>query len=184
MAESSYELAIVGAGFSGPVLAANLAEKGIHPRSGELLKIALIQAGPYLKGTPRSGSGAPLRRQRFTNIGGSTDPTLHWEDGSARLVGGSSLHWQGSAFLPFPIDDLHWQQETGVDWTQENFREAVEETRREFNIHEYPEKVNTRGNRLFDQCCRSDGIRPAPADRGATQLHLLRLLRGIPDVHV
>ena len=59
------------------------------------------------------------------------------------VVGGSSLHWQASAFLPYPIDYIHWQEETGVDWTSENLLDAVEETRREFSIHEYPEEVNT-----------------------------------------
>ena len=110
--------------------------------------MALIEAGPYLKGAPKPGYGSPVRRLRFTNFGGS-DPTFHWPDRGARIVGGSSLHWQASALLPFPIDYLHWQKETGGDWTEENFREAAEEIRREFNIHEYPEAVNTRGNKLF-----------------------------------
>ncbi|MBI2821409.1 MAG: GMC family oxidoreductase, partial [Acidobacteria bacterium] len=108
---------------------------------------------------PRPGYGSPVRRLRFTNLGGA-DPLFHWEDGSARLVGGSSLHWQASAFLPFPIDYVHWQNETGVDWTEENFRQAVEETRREFNVHAYPEAVNTRGNRLFYDVARQMGYDP------------------------
>jgi choline dehydrogenase-like flavoprotein len=70
------------------------------------------------------------------------------------------LHWQGSALLPFPIDYLHWQRETGVDWTEENFLQAVEEIRREFNIHEYPEAVNTRGNKLFYEVARQMGYDP------------------------
>ena len=159
MAESTYDVAIIGAGFSGPILAAKIAEKGVNPRTKDRLKVALIEAGPYFKGDPRPGYGSPVRRQRFTNLGGP-DPTLHWEDGSAKLVGGSSLHWQASAFLPFPIDYVHWQKETGVDWTEETFRGAVEETRREFNIHEYPEAVNTRGNKLFYQVARQMGYAP------------------------
>ena len=121
--------------------------------------MALIEAGPYLKGTSRPGYGSSLRRLRFTNLGGS-DPTFHWQDRGARIVGGSSLHWQASALLPFPIDYLHWQKETGVDWTEENFREAVEEIRREFNIHEYPEAVNTRGNKLFYEVAKRMGYDP------------------------
>ena len=159
MAESRYDVAIIGAGFAGPILAANIAEKGVHPRTRDRLKVALIEAGPYLKGVPRPGYGSSARRLRFTNLGGS-DPAFHWPDRGARMVGGSSLHWQASALLPFPIDYLHWQKETGVDWTAENFREAVEETRREFNIHEYPEKVNTRGNKLFYEVARQMGYDP------------------------
>ena len=159
MAESKYDVAIIGAGFSGPILAANIAEKGVHPNTRDRLKIALIEAGPYLKGAPRPGYGIPLRRQRFTNMRGQ-DPAFHWEDGGAKIVGGSSLHWQASAFLPFPIDYLHWQEETGVDWTEENLREAVEETRREFNVHPYPDEANTRGNRLFYRVAKQMGYDP------------------------
>ena len=121
--------------------------------------MALIEAGPYLQGAPNPGYGSRERRQRFTNLGGS-DPAFHWSDRGARIVGGSSLHWQGSALLPFPIDYLHWQRETGVDWTEGNFREAVEEIRREFNIHEYPEAVNTRGNKLFYEVASQMGYDP------------------------
>ena len=32
MAESRYDVAIIGAGFSGPILAANIAEKGVNPK--------------------------------------------------------------------------------------------------------------------------------------------------------
>jgi choline dehydrogenase-like flavoprotein len=159
MADKTYDIAIVGAGFSGPILAANIAGKGVKPGTGERLKVALIEAGPHLEGTHRPGYGAPVRRQWITNLVGG-DPALHWEDGGARVVGGSSLHWQASAFLPYPIDYLHWQEETGVDWTSDNLQDAVEETRREFNIHEYPEVVNTRGNRLFSQVAKRMGHEP------------------------
>ncbi|MDA2935350.1 GMC family oxidoreductase [Acidobacteria bacterium AH-259-D05] len=152
-------MAIIGAGFSGPILAANIAEKGVNPKTRDQLKVVLIEAGPYLKGTPKPGYGSPLRRLRFSNLGGA-DPAFHWQDRGARIVGGSSLHWQASALLPFPIDYLHWQKETGVDWTEENFREAVEEIRREFNIHEYPEAVNTRGNKLFYEVAKQMGYDP------------------------
>ncbi len=80
MPESKYDVAIIGAGFSGPILAANIAEKGVHPNTRDRLKIALIEAGPYLKGAPRPGYGIPSRRQRFTNMRGQ-DPAFHWEDG-------------------------------------------------------------------------------------------------------
>lgn len=159
MTQKIYDVAIVGAGFSGPILAANIAEQGVKPGTGERLQIALIEAGPHMEGSHRPGHGAPVRRKNITNIVGS-DPAFHWSDGGARVVGGSSLHWQASAFLPYPIDYVHWQDETGVDWTPENLRAAVEETRLAFNIHEYPEEVNTRGNRLFFEVAKRLGYEP------------------------
>ena len=159
MADKTYDVAIVGAGFSGPILAANIAEKGVKPGTGERLRIALIEAGPHMEGAHRPGYGAPARRERITNLVGQ-DPAFHWDDGGAKMVGGSSLHWQASAFLPYPIDYVHWQEETGLDWSADNLRDAVEETRREFNIHEYPDEANTRGNRLFHQVAKRMGYEP------------------------
>ena len=95
MAEAKYDVAIVGAGFSGPILAAKIAEKGVNPRNGERLKVALIEAGPYFKGAPRPGYGSPLRRQMFTNLEDGYDGTYLWNNDRslAKIVGGSSLHW-------------------------------------------------------------------------------------------
>ena len=70
MQDKRYDLAIVGAGFSGPILAAKIAEKGVKPGSGEPLAIALIDAGPYYKGAARPGYGSARRRQMFTNLEG------------------------------------------------------------------------------------------------------------------
>ena len=42
MAETHYDVAIVGAGFSGPILAAKIAQLGVHPQTRDKLKVALI----------------------------------------------------------------------------------------------------------------------------------------------
>src|SRR5262245_6089834 len=118
----TYDAVIVGAGFSGPILAAKIAEKGVNPKTGDRLKIALIDAGPHFKGLPRPGYGSPLRRQMFANLEDSYLRAYLWNNdlSLAKIVGGSSLHWGAQAFLPFSIDYVHWQKETGVDWTEDN----------------------------------------------------------------
>ena len=68
MADKNYDLIIVGSGMAGFLLAARIAEKGVNPRNGEPLHVALVERGPYLPGTPRPGYGVPERRQLFTNI--------------------------------------------------------------------------------------------------------------------
>jgi 2-polyprenyl-6-methoxyphenol hydroxylase-like FAD-dependent oxidoreductase len=68
MAERPYDLAIVGAGQAGCILAGHISEKGVNPENGEPLKIALLARGPYYKGGPRPGFGVPIRRQMFTNV--------------------------------------------------------------------------------------------------------------------
>jgi choline dehydrogenase-like flavoprotein len=160
MQQARYDVAIVGAGFSGPILAAKIAERGIHPRTGDRLKVALIEAGPYFPGDPRPGYGSPLRRKVFTNLEDNYGYLWGNDRSRAKIVGGTSLHWDAQAFLPFPVDYLHWQKETGVDWTQENLQEAVAEIRREFNVHPYPDQINTRGNQLFYDVARQMGYLP------------------------
>lgn len=162
MAETNYDVAIVGAGFSGPILAAKIAQKGIHPKTGNPLKIALIEAGPYFPGAPRPGYGSPLRRRMFTNLEDNYEGTYLWDNdrSRAKIVGGSSLHWGAQAFLPFDVDYLHWENATGVDWTKENLLDAVEEIRREFNIHEFPDEIDTWGNKLFYDTAKLMGYAP------------------------
>ena len=147
-----YDLIIVGAGMAGCILAARIAENGVNPRNGEPLKIALLDWGPYLKGTPRPGYGHPARRQAFTNVMSDfrEGDRYRTQWGKAKVVGGSGLHYGAQAFHPFDVDYLHWQNETGVDWTQENFKEAVEEVRTMFNVHPVPKELLTVGQFLFE----------------------------------
>ena len=166
MAESNYDLAIVGAGLAGGVLAGAISQHGVNPRTGEPLRIALLELGPYLKGTPKSGYGVPLRRQLFSNVthefrsgGRYTTPR-----GGGALVGGSSMHFGAFAFLPSPVDHRAWQNETGLDWTEQNLESSVEEIKKQFHVHKQPEGAWTAGHRLFRQ---------AAGDLGYT-VHTLR----------
>ncbi|MCH8820343.1 MAG: hypothetical protein IIB03_08505 [Acidobacteria bacterium] len=52
--QRNYDLVIVAGGMAGCILAARVAENGVHPQTGEKLRIALLEAGPYLKGKPRA----------------------------------------------------------------------------------------------------------------------------------
>lgn len=150
--EKHYDLIIVGAGMAGCILAARIAENGINPRNGEPLRIALLDWGPYLKGTPKSGYGHPVRRQAFTNVIGDFLEGDRYKTkwGKAKIVGGSGLHYGAQAFHPFDVDYRHWQNETGVDWTEENFKEAVEEVHTMFNVHALPRQLLTEGQSLFE----------------------------------
>lgn len=155
----SYDLIIVGAGMAGCILAARIAENGINPRNGEPLKIALLEWGPYLKGAPKPGYGHPVRRRAFTNIAPEFSEGDRYRTpwGKAKIVGGSALHYGAQAFLPLDVDYLHWQNETGVDWTQENFKDAVEEVRTMFNIHPAPRELLDVGQQLYERAATQLG---------------------------
>ena len=69
MAETSYDLIVTGAGTGGGIImAARMAQKGVHPTTGEPLKVALLDLGPYFGGRPRPGYGVPGRRHMSTNV--------------------------------------------------------------------------------------------------------------------
>ncbi len=73
MAVKEYDLVIVGAGTAGLIAAARIAEKGVHPQTGDRLRIALVEAGPHLlKGERRAGYGHPNRRKMI--------PQIVWEE--------------------------------------------------------------------------------------------------------
>ena len=157
-----YDLLIIGAGMVGCVLAARIAEKGVNPANGEPLRVGLIEWGPYLKGAARPGYGHPLRRLLFSNVihefGDGGRYLNPW--GGGCLVGGSAMHFNAQAFHPFDVDYLHWQNETGVDWTEENFKEAVEEVKTMFNVHPVPETLLVPGQRLFEKAVKKLGYTP------------------------
>lgn len=167
-----YDVLIVGGGMAGCILATRIAEKGVHPRTGESLKVAILERGPYFKGDPRPGYGIPLRRKMFTNIshefregqrysmgffGSRYDVSVAADEGAgassadvASIVGGGSLHWSAvNTREPHDLDYEAWAAETGVDWTADKCRAAGEEIRTLFNIHGRPQPMLTRGDFLF-----------------------------------
>ncbi|HKA19660.1 MAG TPA: GMC family oxidoreductase [Blastocatellia bacterium] len=169
----NYDVVIVGGGTAGCILAAKLSEKGVDPETGKRLKIAVIEAGAYLRGDPKPGYGIPLRRRMSTNIPrdikfGRGYVTPH---GRGRGVGGSSLIFGSGSWFPFSEDYDEWQEETGVDWTKENFKSAVEEARHVFNVMPQPDEVlsNRRSSELFKATAESMGYQVMRGDSRAAK---------------
>ena len=180
MADKTYDLIIVGSGMAGFLLAARTAEKGVNPRNGEPLSVALIERGPYLRGTPRPGYGIPDRRRMFTNItsefhdkgryqmqffpdGPGTPNTFPHAAGS--LVGGGSLHWRAMTRVPLDVDYRSWSEVHGLtDWTEANFREAADEVVQMFNIHTRRDELLNPGDLLFRDSARALGHQVLPAN--------------------
>ena len=46
----SYDLIVAGGGTAGCLIASRIAEHGIHPQTGDRLRVALIEGGPYYTG--------------------------------------------------------------------------------------------------------------------------------------
>ncbi len=64
------DVLVIGGGMGGCIVATRLAEHGVHPETGEPLRIAILERGPYFKGDrdPRPGYGVPFRRKLFTSV--------------------------------------------------------------------------------------------------------------------
>ena len=159
MQQRPFDLIIVGTGTAGAILAARIAQHGVNPGTGEPLKIASIEAGPYWKGELRHGYGSPLRRQMITNLQEGRN-SYRWPSGFAKVIGGSSVHWGNAALFPFDTDYLRWQNESGVDWRKDNFKEAVAEITEMYNYHQAPDATLGDGNLLFREAVRELGYSP------------------------
>ena len=171
----TFDVIVVGAGTGGTILASRIAENGVNPSTGDRLKVGLFEGGSYyMKGGPlRPGMGNPWRRRIITNIRhDETDPP-HWHyDGfNVKAVGGCSLHWGGFAFLPIAKDYANWQRETGVDWSEEKFKDAHDEAVKMWHVHpaplqfvtaEPPEKKLNKGAQMFADAATGLGLKVNP----------------------
>ena len=160
--DATYDVIIVGSGVGGSILAARIAENGVNPKNGEPLRIALLEAGPYWKGEPHPGYGVPLRRQMITNTFSDDSSDRMWPWGMVKMVGGSTMHYGASVYLPYDVDYKHWVDE-GTDWTEDTCREAAAEVKQMYNIHSEPDEVLTKGNFMFRDAARALGREVHPA---------------------
>ncbi|MCH8266207.1 MAG: GMC family oxidoreductase [Acidobacteria bacterium] len=163
----SYDVIIAGGGMAGCVLAGRIAERGVNPKTGDRVKVAMVEAGPYWKGEIRPGYGDAQRRQIITNIAHARTDQYLWPyrvTGSGKMVGGSSLHFGSNAWLPGEVDLENWVAETGVDWTWDELKPAVEEAREMFHIQAAPPEALSKGTLLFRDAASALGhaVHPTP----------------------
>ena len=166
-ADDSYDVVIAGGGMAGCILAGRIAEQGVNPKTGDRLRVALVEAGPYWKGDLRPGYGHPVRRQRITNSIHARTDRLLWPyrvTGTGKIVGGSSIHFGGNAWLPGEVDLENWVAESGVDWTWDELKTAVDEAREMFHIQSAPQEALSKGTMMFRDAARALGhdVQPSP----------------------
>jgi choline dehydrogenase-like flavoprotein len=169
MAEN-YDVVIAGGGTVGCILAARIAERGKNPRTGERLRVAMVEAGPYLKGDPEWGLGAESRRSEITHVTVEDVGRWNWSgwgETTAKIVGGSSVHFGSNAWLPRPEDFVAWTNASEVTWTYEGWREALQEAQEMFHIHPTPPFAMSKGTLLFRKAAESLGHTVEPCPRAA-----------------
>lgn len=178
MADQPYDLAIIGAGQAGCTLAGKIAQKGVNPTTGEPLKIALFDRGPYFKGKPNPGYGSPERRRMFTNIsqefrnryvsrsglppGAKRKVPIKpgqevFTQSTAAIFGGGTLHYTAITRVPYEIDFQVWEEETGANLGYQTMKPFAEQITHDFNIHARPAALLTRIDHLFRDMAVSMG---------------------------
>ena len=169
----SYDLIVAGGGSAGCIIASRIAENGMNPITGDRLRVALIEGGPYLltgKEPLRPGYGVPSRRRAIANIsylGFSVQP-WPYDGHQNKMVGGCGLHWNGSAYLPLSADYDHWQRETGVDWSKAKFKIATDEIVKSHNLHPAVLGNMVLGNNIFRDAARAMGYEPTLVEMART----------------
>ena len=157
---------VLGGGTAGCIVAGRLAEKGINPKTGDRLRVAMIEGGddwtvrdPAI--TP--GYGQPIRRRIVTNIDdgigpdGRGGPSFVWPGamgegpGAANFksVGGGSLHWGGQAWIPGDEDFHFYREASGVDWDQAKLGAAIQEARDLLHVQALPDNLYSPAHRIW-----------------------------------
>lgn len=181
MADNSYfDVVIAGGGTAGCIVAGRLAERGMNPKTGDRLRVAMIEGGDdWTIRDPaiRPGYGMPIRRRMTTNVGTEENgpegtepgPDYRWEFAGEnfRLVGGCSVHFGGNTYLPVE-EDFHFYRETsGVNWTYGMWEEAIDEIKDIYNVTFLPEETHCKSVQMYTEAGRAMGfdMRPSPEAR-------------------
>ncbi len=170
-----YDVIVIGGGTAGCIVAGRLAEQGVNPKTGDRLRIALLEGGddwtirdPGMK----SGYGYPIRRQMITNIpdgigpeGSDPGPAYRYPDLARgapagynfRLIGGCSLHYGGTCWIPGEDDFYLYREASGVNWDEAKFGAAIQEVQDLFHVMTPPEAWWNRGNYMWAEAGRALG---------------------------
>ena len=165
-----YDVVIAGGGTAGCILAARIAERGKNRRTGDRLRVAMVEAGPYLKGDPVWGIGAASRRSEITHVTVEDVGRWSWKregEGAAKIVGGSSVHFGSNAWLPRQEDLVAWRNASDVAWSYEAWQEALKEAQEMFHIHPSPPWAMSKGTLHFRKAAEALGYTVEPCPRAA-----------------
>ena len=171
-----YDVVVVGGGMAGCIVAGRLAERGMNPKTGDRLRVVMIEAGDdWTVRDPglRPGYGSPIRRSMIPNInydplgpeGAAPAPQYDYpyEGFGFKVVGGCSIHWGRHAYLPEEDDYQIYRETSGVDWTFGKAEAAIEEIRVMFGINfGMPEELYPRGVQMFTGAGRAMGFDMRP----------------------
>ena len=170
-----YDVVVLGGGTAGCIVAGRLAERGTNPKTGDRLRVAMIEGGDdWTIRDPgiRPGYGYPTRRRMITNInyeelgpeGDEPGPAYRWPYAGEnfRIVGGCSLHWGGNIFFPTEDDFRFYREASGVDWDLARFGDAFREIEELYHTTVAPIETWAKGDHLWTDAGRALGFEMLP----------------------
>jgi GMC oxidoreductase/gluconate 2-dehydrogenase subunit 3-like protein len=166
-----YDVIVLGGGTAGCMIAGRLAERGINPKTGDRLRVAMIEGGDdWTIHDPgvRPGYGYPVRRRMITKIAdgigpdGGGGPDYVWPavgyDENFKILGGCSIHFGGTLWLPGDEDFDFYRQTTGVNWDFAKFGDAIQEVRDLYHVMNPPDAWWTNGDHVWADGARALGF--------------------------
>jgi choline dehydrogenase-like flavoprotein len=162
-----YDVIVLGGGTAGCIVAGRLAERGMNPKTGDRLKVALIEGGddwtirdPGLN----PGYGNPVRRLMTTLPDPTWDYPLVEGDANIRLLGGCVIHYGGTLWMPGEDDFRFYRETSGVDWDAAKFGSAIQEVSDMMYLSTTPDEWWSKGDHMW-----ADGARALGFDVRANQ---------------
>jgi choline dehydrogenase-like flavoprotein len=158
-----YDVLVLGGGTAGCIIAGRLAQRGVNPKTGDRLRVAMIEGGDdWTIRDPgiRPGYGYPIRRRMITDVSdgigpdGVGSPAYQWPAvGSSgenfKVVGGCATHYGGQAWLPQEEDFAFYREASGVDWDMASFGDAIQEVRDLLHIQGGPDHWWSNAHRVW-----------------------------------
>lgn len=156
-----YDVIVLGGGTAGCLVAGRLAERGMNPKTGDRLRVALIEGGDDWTVRDQGlnpGYGNPLRRQMTSLPDPLWDYPLVEGDANIRLLGGCVLHYGGTLWMPTEEDFRFYKETSGVDWDLAKFGTSIQEVSDMMYLQATPDEWWSRGDHMWADGARSLGF--------------------------
>jgi choline dehydrogenase-like flavoprotein len=174
-----YDVIVLGGGTAGCIVAGRLAERGMNPKTGDKLRVALIEGGDDWTIRDQGlnpGYGNPVRRLMTTLPDTTWDYPLAEGDANIRVLGGCVIHYGGTLWMPNEDDFRFYRETSGVDWDAAKFGTAIQEVSDMMYLQATPDEWWSKGDHMW-----ADGAKALGFDVRANQRAYRNAFPGVSE---
>jgi choline dehydrogenase-like flavoprotein len=156
-----YDVIVLGGGTAGCIVAGRLAERGMNPKTGDRLRVALIEGGDDWTVRDPSinpGYGAPVRRLMSVTPDTHYDYPLAEGEANMKRLGGCVLHYGGTLWLPQEEDFQFYRDTSGVNWDIGKFESSIQEVSDLMYVARTPDEFWSKGDHMWADGARALGF--------------------------